>query len=98
MDEQVHVEGRIEELESILKTAGVVEIHQGCRGWIGSAVKLKLDGADVNYEIVGANEADLGRREISNDATASAPRQKKGDAVEVETPGGTVRHEIVEVE
>lgn len=99
-DEQAYVEGRIEELEAILKTVKVVEVAKGASIGVGSKVKLKFNGNDVVYEIVGGNEADPAKGKISNESAVGQALlgKKKGDIVETETPGGTVRYEIVDVE
>src|SRR3990167_4282817 len=55
-EEQAHAEGRIEELESILKTVTVVEKEsKGVSVGIGSIVSVRTDGQTVDFEIVGAN-------------------------------------------
>ena len=98
-DEQAYVEGRIEELESVLKTVKVVAVTKGAAVGIGSNVKLKFDGTEISYEIVGANEADPSAGKISNESAVGTALlgKKKGDVVDVETPGGTVNYKIEDV-
>lgn len=99
-DEQAYVEGRIEELESILKTVQVVEVAKGSAVGIGSKVTVKVNGTDVTYEIVGANEADPAHGKISNESAVGAALigKKKGESAEAETPGGVVKYDVVDVQ
>jgi transcription elongation factor GreA len=99
-DEQAYVEGRIEQLESILKTVKVVERENRKDAvGIGSKVTVKVAGASVEYEIVGANEADPSGGKISNESAVgqSLLGKKKGDKITVATPGGPVQYEIIAV-
>jgi len=99
-DEQAYVEGRIEELESILKTVKVVAVAKGSSVGVGSKVTVKTNGTDASYEIVGANEADPAHGKISNESAVGAALigKKKGDTAEAETPGGVVKFDIVDVQ
>jgi transcription elongation factor GreA len=99
-DEQAYTEGRIEQLESILKTVKVVERENRKDAvGIGSKVTVKVGGASVSYEIVGANEADPAGGKISNESAVgqSLLGKKKGDKITVATPGGPVQYEIISV-
>lgn len=99
-DEQAHVEGRIEELEQILKVVRVVEPTTKAESiTIGSQVTVLIGDQSMHYEIVGANEADPAGGKISNESAVGQALmgKKKGDKVAVETPGGVVNYEITAV-
>ena len=105
--EQAFVEGRIAELEQMLRSARVIEAD-GLRGTgergrvqLGSRVRL-LDlesGEQEEYTIVGSAEADPERNRISNRSPVAQAvlGRKVGDVVSVETPGGVVRYRIEQV-
>src|SRR3989344_203248 len=57
-EEQAFIEGRILELEDMIKNAEIIA-HNGNHSLvsIGSTVKLMANGREVQYTIVGSNEA-----------------------------------------
>lgn len=90
-EEQAFVEGRIAEIEHILKHATVVEGHAANEVGIGSRVTVAEGGADTLYQIVGATEADPASGKISIDSPLGTALLGKaaGDQILLETPGGT---------
>jgi len=99
-DEQAHTEGRIEELEQILKIVTVVEPAGKSESIsIGSHVTVEVGGDTREFEIVSSNEADPANGKISNESAVGTTLagKKKGDSVEVETPGGVVHYKITAV-
>lgn len=99
-NEQSFVEGRIEELESMIARARVAS-QNGANGKIemGSLVTLKLAGDQFSYEIVGANESDPANGKISAESPLgySLIGKSKGEKVDLTTPAGTTTYEIVAV-
>ena len=104
-EEQRIIEGRIEELQAILKDAEVVDEDDTKKGQInvGSQVTI-LDvelKEEVVYNIVGSTEANVLNNLISNESPLGRAimGHKKGDTVIVETPnGGSVEYKILKVE
>lgn len=100
-NEQSFVEGRIVELESILKNATI--ITQGKRTsdivQVGSSVRVQKDGEEIDYEIVGSNEADPSAGKISNESPLGTAflGKKVGEVVAVDVPKGTVEYTIVHI-
>jgi transcription elongation factor GreA len=100
-EKQGFIEGRIQELESKLGTAEVIEPpRSGDRVTFASTVRLEdQDGKAVAYWIVGADETDPPRGLISIMAPLARTLIGKsvGDTVTVQLPAGTKTFEILEV-
>ena len=95
-NEQAIIEGRIAEIENQLKNVRVLDNTElGTENvHIGSTVTVREKGGDEaeTYRIVGSTEADpLGGR-ISDESPIGKALlgHRKGDEVEVETPGGVI--------
>lgn len=99
-EEQAFIEGRIQELEEIIKNAEIIQAN-GNRTIVsvGSTVKLKANEAEKIYTIVGSNEANPAEGKISNESLVGEKLlgAKPGDKIEVTTPGGAVEYEIIEI-
>lgn len=96
---QGFMEGRILELENIIKMSTVIDKKTGDKIGISSIVKLKSGDNVIEYTIVGASEADLLNKKISNESPlgASLMDKKAGEKITIETPNGEVEYEILEV-
>lgn len=101
LDEQENVENRIKEIEYTLEHATVVEDSSKDKVGIGSTVVLKYDGDDdeEEYKIVGSQEADPFNNKISNESPIAAAilNKKAGSVVEVSSPDGVYKVEIVSI-
>lgn len=99
-EEQAFIEGRIQELEEMIKNAEIIQTN-GNRNIvaIGSTVKLQANGQEKTYTIVGSNEANPAQGRISNESLVGQRLigAKPGDQVEVETPAGKIAYEVVEI-
>lgn len=94
------LEGKIEELTHVIKTAKVVEVSKNGDVGVGTKVTVKINGSTQVFEIVGDWEADPLNKKISHTSplgTALSGR-KKGEKVEVEAPAGKILYEIVAIE
>jgi transcription elongation factor GreA len=103
-DKQGFIEGRIQEIESKLAAAQVIDpasIDGEGRVVFGSTVALEDEdsGAAVTYQIVGDDEADLkqGLISISSPIARALIGKSAGDIAEVQAPGGLRSYEIVGV-
>lgn len=98
-EQQAFLEGRIQYLENILRSAKVIA-NDGSTDMVrlGSEVTIVEDGADdeESYFIVGAAEANPREGKISHESPIGAALlgHKKGDKVRVNTPGGDVVFKI----
>lgn len=94
------VEGRILEIEDLLKNAVVIEAeHGGTNVSVGSKVKVMVNGKEKTFDIVGSNEADPLSGKISNESPIGSALigSKKGDKVQVRTPNGSTTYEVLEI-
>jgi transcription elongation factor GreA len=98
-EEQAFVEGRIAELEDVLRRVEVVEEKAGGEIAIGSTVLVHLDGDEHEFTVVGAHEADPANGKISHESPLGQALigKKVGEKVEVEAPLGKITYRIVEV-
>lgn len=98
--QQAENEARIAELEFMLKESKVVK-HDKTSGGVqlGSKVKVKFNGSEMEFQIVGSNEANPAEMKISNESPLGKAfmGHTKGDKVEANTPIGKVEYEILEV-
>lgn len=93
-------ETRVAELEMIIKTSQVAEHNNSTKEiQMGSRVNVKFNGSEMDFQIVGSNEADPGNFKISNESPMGKAfmEKKKGDKVEVDTPNGKVKYTILDV-
>ena len=100
-EDQAFLEGRIQEIESILRTAVIIENKHGDVVNVGSHVTVQEEGFDPEtYYLVGAKEADPRKGRISNESPIGSAvlNHKAGDIVEAETPGGKIRFKILKVD
>jgi transcription elongation factor GreA len=103
-DSQGKMEARIRQLQATLKTAQIVDIPKGDQETVtaGTLVSIRYEGdEDVEKFFVGSIEE---RAEgVQGVVSPGSPLGKvligrsKGDVVEYEAPGGTLRVEIVAV-
>lgn len=104
--EQGFIEGRIQDLESMIQNAIIIPDHSRAKAKsdiveLGSIVKVQQDGAKKNgtYTIVGSTEASPADGRISNESPLGQSLMGKtaGDEVEFTVPAGVQRFTIVSV-
>lgn len=99
-NQQNENESKIAELEMIIKNSQIVEKDESQKGaQIGSVVKVKLNKNEMNFTIVGSNEADPANFKISNESPLGKAfmGHVAGDAVKVSTPKGVIEYKIISV-
>lgn len=100
-NEQGFIEGRILELENITRNAIIIEESKGGDTVnVGSTIAVETKHTMRSFSIVGSSEADPSNGKISNESPLGRAflGRQKGDTVEIDTPGGTVRYTIKSVE
>lgn len=99
-EELAFVEGRIQEIEQILRTVEVVT-NQSNNHFvgIGSSVTVDHDGVSELFQIVGEFEADPMNKKLSHTSPiGNALLDKKvGDTVQIIIPKGTIKYKIVDI-
>ncbi len=100
--EQAQIEGRIETLQYLLQNAVIVDKHENDgKVGVGSVVRLRdaTSGEELQYEIVGAEEADPAEHRISNQSPLGEALMGRmaGKTVKVKTPGGVRAYMILSV-
>lgn len=100
-DEQAFNEGRISEINQMLKNLTVVTNGKGGgEVGMGSCVTVKNCEIEKKYTIVSFNEADPLAGKISNESPLGQAfiNKKKGARVKVKTPKGEIEYEIIAIE
>lgn len=100
-EDQAFLEGRIQEIEAVLRTAVIVEKTSSDVVSVGCTVTVQEEGFDPEtYHVVGAKEADPRSGKISNESPIGRALMdhKVGDVVEATTPGGTIKFKILKIE
>jgi transcription elongation factor GreA len=100
-EELEFLDGRIDELEEVVKTASVVSSSKNGSGiGVGAAVTVKVNGTKTIFNIVGEWEADPVNKKISHESPLGRALVGKsvGDKVEVEAPAGKLQYEILAIE
>lgn len=102
-NEQALLELRIQEIENTLRHANVVDDEEVTTRKVGVGTLVKVHDyefdEDITYGIVGATEVNMEENKISNESPVgrSLIGHKKGDEVDIETPGGIVKYKIIEI-
>ena len=102
-NEQALLEAKILEMENTLRHAKVVEDKVSTRvAGVGTLVTVhdyEFD-EDVSYGIVGATEVNIAENKISNESPVGKALigKKKGEEIEVETPGGIIKYKVISIE
>lgn len=98
-EELAFVDGRIKEIEELLKRGEVVQTVLSSGIQIGAEVIVEKDGKEETYSIVGEFEADPLNKKLS----ATSPIGKallgknEGDLVVVEVPAGKLNYKILKI-
>ena len=104
-EQQSFIEGRIAEIEGSLATAEIIDpgAVDGVGAWsLARRVELvRLStGSEVQYQIVGDVEADIGKGlvSISSPLARALIGKEEGETVTVIAPDGEIEYEILSVE
>ncbi len=100
-EDQSFLEGRIQEIEAILRMATIIEKKLSDVVTVGAKVTIQeADYDPETFYLVGAKEADPRNGKISNESPfgKAIMDHKVGEVVEAETPGGMVKIKILKIE
>ena len=100
-EDQAFLEGRIQEIEAVLRMAIIIEKKLSDVVAVGAHITVQEEDFDPEtYYLVGAKEADPRNGKISNESPIGKALMdhKVGDVVEAETPGGRIKFKILKIE
>ena len=102
-DRQGLIEARIRDIETKLANAQIIDpklLQTEGRCVFGATVEVaEASGETATWQIVGEDEADIkeGRISVSSPIARALIGKEAGESVEVQTPGGLKRYEILDV-
>lgn len=99
-EELAFVEGRIQEIEEILKDVEIIENHiSGNKVELGTSVIVEVNGTKELFQIVGEFEADPMSKKLSHTSPIGQALigKKVGEWVEVDVPAGKIKYKIVDI-
>ena len=94
------IEGRIQELEELIKNAQIVShIADTSMIDVGCSVTVEKDGEKINYFIVGEFEANPMENKLSHSSPIGKALlgKKIGELVSVEVPAGKIVYKILDI-
>lgn len=104
-EELAFIDGRIDELEDLLKSVSIIKDSSGPSGAhstvkLGSEVTVSINGKKEVYRVVGEWEADPVEKKISHESPLGKALigKKIGENVEVEAPAGKITYTVVSVQ
>jgi len=104
-EQQSFAEGRIQELESVLSTAQIIDITDlGIEGRVVFGATVELEDLDteetVTYQIVGDVEADIKQNliAVSSPIARALIGKEEGEVATVQAPAGIREYEIIDIE
>ena len=98
---QAFNEGKILELEQLLREAQVIEKNrQYSSVQVGASVEAQGNGKKQTFVIVGSEEADPAQGKISNESPLGKAflGHKVGETVEVSVPAGQVKYKMISID
>lgn len=99
-NQQSFIEGRIQELELMIKYAKIINSSKDISSVnIGNTVEVNCDGEKSSYSIVGSAESDPLSGKISADSPIARALmgKKTGELVEVPIPNGKMKCKILKI-
>lgn len=101
-DELEFLDGRIDELEYVLKKAVLVDPKKAAKSGevvLGTKVTVKNGTGSHVYHIVGEWEADPAQKKISHTSPLGQALlgRRVGEKIEVEAPAGKIQYQVLEI-
>ncbi|OGO26172.1 MAG: transcription elongation factor GreA [Chloroflexi bacterium RBG_16_54_11] len=102
-EDQAFMEGRIQELEYLLKHATIIDASEVSTDTVQVGARVTVQEGDYpaeTYYLVGAKEADPRSGKISNESPIGSALLggRVGDEVTAITPGGEIKLKILKIE
>lgn len=99
-DELAFVEGRIKEIELILRNAEIVQNHtNGLEISLGSQITVEVNNEKDFFTLVGEFEADPMAKKLSSTSPIGKALlgKKVNDVVEIEVPSGKIIYKVLSI-
>lgn len=98
-EELEFIDGRISELEEVIRQSNIIKEPHADKVNLGSKVLLNMGKKQDEFTVVGEWEADPAEKKISHESPLGKALMGKGsgDAVEFEAPAGKITYTIVSV-
>ena len=95
-----YIEGRVKEIEELIRRAEVIEPKNNSGIVIGVDVTVEKEGTAETYSIVGEFEADPMQKKLSSTSPIGKALmgKKVGDVVNIEVPAGTIHYKITKIQ
>lgn len=103
-EELAFIDGRIGELEDLLKRATLIKDKpRGKKSktvYLGSEVTVKINGKKESFTIVGEWESDPEEQKISNESPLGKALLGKSEGAEIEihAPAGKMKYKVIAIE
>lgn len=100
-EELAFIDGRIDELEELLKQVEIIAEDKNSKNQVvlGSKVTVKNNSNSIIYNVVGEWEADPAEKKISHESPLGKALlgKKIGESVEVTAPAGKILYTVVDI-
>lgn len=100
-NEQSFIEGRISELENILRNVTIIDEQKrdNDKVTLGSKIKVKFDGRQLTFVIVGPDEISPEEGKISHQSPIGRAflGKKIGETIQIEVPNGVKEYKIISI-
>ncbi len=98
-EDMAWTQSRVKEVQFLVDNAEIIANTGSKTIGLGSKIKVKVNGKEREYELVGGQEADPLSGKISNESPLGGAfmGKKKGDKVEATVPAGVQEYTILEV-
>lgn len=94
------IDGRISELEELIRSSQVVAPGTSGQVSLGNKVTVKINGTQTIFQVVGEWEANPSQKKISPSSPLGTALmgKKVGDQVEVSAPAGKILYSILAID
>lgn len=98
-EEMTILEGRIQELDDVIRNAEIVENSPDGEVGIGTQVTVEINNSLEDLHVVGEFEADPMNKKLSHTSPIGRALigKKVGDVIEIEIPSGRIKYKIIAI-
>lgn len=98
-EEMTILEGRIQELDDVIRNAEIIENSTTDEIGVGNRVTVEINNNLEDLHVVGEFEADPMNKKLSNISPIGRALigKKVGDVIEIEIPSGRIKYKIIAI-